>query len=86
MKRQEPRLQPKFTPLERALRLVLLIMMICALPVALFAMMGGAFAEHQSLHGIFCHEVDYVDVPAGLLGFPAEKHDSSPASRKSLGI
>ena len=67
MKRQEPVIQPKLTPLERASRLVLLIMMICALPATLFATMGGAFAEHQSLHGIFCHEVNYVDLPSDLL-------------------
>ncbi|WP_172724491.1 hypothetical protein [Neorhizobium tomejilense] len=66
MKRQEPVTQPKLTRLERALRLVLLIMMICALPATLFATMGGAFAEHQSLHGIFCHEVNYDNLPAGL--------------------
>jgi hypothetical protein len=41
--------------------------MICALPATLFATTGGAFAEHQSLHGIFCHEVNYVDLPANLL-------------------
>jgi hypothetical protein len=67
MKRQEPVIQPKLTPQERALRLVLLILMICALPATLFATTGGAFAEHQSLHGIFCHEVNYVDLPANLL-------------------
>ncbi|WP_037083931.1 hypothetical protein [Neorhizobium vignae] len=65
MKRREPGLQPKLTPLESALRLVLHIMMICALPTTLFATVGGAFAEHQSLHGIFCHEVNYIDLPAG---------------------
>jgi hypothetical protein len=66
MRRQEAAIQPNLTPLERALRLVLLIMMICALPATLFATMGAAFAEHQSLHGIFCHEVDYVGLPAEL--------------------
>ncbi|MCJ9672041.1 MULTISPECIES: hypothetical protein [unclassified Neorhizobium] len=67
MKRQEPVIQPKLTPLEGALRLVLLIMMICALPATLFATMGAAFAEHQSLHGIFCHQVNHVGLTGELL-------------------
>ncbi|CAN7623243.1 hypothetical protein [Neorhizobium sp. LjRoot104] len=67
MKRQEPVIQSHLTRLERALRLVLLIMMICALPATMVATMGGALAEHQSLHGIFCDEVHYVDLPADLL-------------------
>ncbi|WP_172717149.1 MULTISPECIES: hypothetical protein [Neorhizobium] len=67
MKRQETAIHHTLSRSERALRLVLLVMMICALPATLFATMGGAFAEHQSLHGIFCHEVNYVDLTAGLL-------------------
>jgi hypothetical protein len=40
-------------------------MMIWALPATLLATMGAAFAEHRSLHGIFCHEVNY-DFQSGL--------------------
>lgn len=66
MKRQEPVIRHKLTHTERSFRLVLLITMICALPATLFATMGAAFAEHQSLHGIFCDEVHYVGLPARL--------------------
>lgn len=66
MMRQEPVIQHKPTRLERLFRLVLLVTMVCALPATLFATMGAAFAEHQSLHGIFCDEAHYAGLPAEL--------------------
>jgi hypothetical protein len=67
MTRQEPVIRHnKLTHLERSFRLVLIIAMICALPATLLATMGAAFAEHQSLHGIFCDEVSYDGLPARL--------------------
>jgi len=66
MMRQEPIIQHKPTCLERSFRLALLVTMVCGLPATLFATMSAAFAEHQSLHSIFCDEVHYVGLPAKL--------------------
>jgi hypothetical protein len=71
MMRQEPGIQHRrLTHLERAFRLVLLFIMIFALPATLLATMGAALAEHQSLHGIFCDEVNHDGLLAKLQAIP----------------